>query len=259
MPVRLTEEALSNGDEASALRREALRIHDLLGVTFEFDADAPLPSKLLGAARLHAMSESELWLYEPTAWQHSSSEHGPPPVAPLASAASEWRALVKLRDAIARSAPAADGCCKAGEEVAALIGGLCDVVPEPVPLHRHASDSQARELLAALGGRGAVCVGECAVGGRGLVAERPLLGGEIALALPASALITAATARRELPAAVLTHLEREGPWAEHLLVMVPPAAAHQPPPRRPPSPQGMPITSPHHNRPPPHFVVGRSC
>ena len=209
MRAVVAESALAAGGETPPLCREALEAHGLLGSAHYMHDEAPLPSALLSAARLHAMTEAELWLYEPPREQ-------PTKTVPPASTASEWHALVSLRAAL--TPPAA--CRAALSQVDALLAELCHVVPEHSPLRLDASDAAAGALLSASGGRGAVCVAECTVGGRGLVAQAALRVGDAALSLPATALISAATARSELPPAVVSLLEEEDVWSEHLLVML---------------------------------------
>lgn len=204
-------DALSEDGEPPPLLHEALAAHQLLGATYELHSGTPLPKALLTTARLHAMSEAELWLHAPP-----SSQAGRPPPVAFVSACSEWHALTRLGTALepCRHARAAKA------QVESLLLALCHVPPEPSPPRLQRADAAARALLASIGSRGDVRVAECAVGGRGLVAGSAVAVGSCAVSLPARALISAATARAELPAGVVRLLSREGPWAEHLQVML---------------------------------------
>lgn len=203
-------DALSDDGEPPPLLQEALAAHQLLGASYKLHAGTPLPEALLSTARLHAMSEAELWLHDPPPWTVR-----PPPV-PFISACSEWHALTRLRNALSPCRHAQT----AKAQVESLLLALGNVPPEPSPLRLHPTDAAARAFLASSGGRGNVRVAQCAVGGRGLVAGCAVPAGGCAVSLPAGALISAATARAELPAGVVRLLSREGPWADHLQVML---------------------------------------
>ena len=209
---QIHERHLSWTERPSTLRRSALSSLGALGTAFAVSDAAPLPPGLLSAARLHAMSEAELWALPPL---DVGSD------VPLASAASEWRALTKLRRALCPGSAADLSPSVPAEEVAQLLRALCAVEVEPMPLRRHSSDANARALLAALGGGGGerVAVVGCSAGGRGLVAASPIASDEVVVSLPAASLVSGATARAELPAAVVAALEEEGEWCDHLLVM----------------------------------------
>ena len=209
---QIHERHLSWTERPSTLRRSALSSLGALGTAFAVSDAAPLPPGLLSAARLHAMSEAELWALPPL---DVGSD------VPLASAASEWRALTKLRRALCPGSAADLSPSLPAEEVAQLLRALCAVEVEPMPLRRHSSDANARALLAALGGGGGerVAVVGCSAGGRGLVAASPIASDEVVVSLPAASLVSGATARAELPAAVVAALEEEGEWCDHLLVM----------------------------------------
>jgi len=209
---QIHERHLSWTESPSTLRRAALSSLGALGTAFVVSDAAPLPPDLLSTARLHAMSEAELWALPPL---DVSSD------VPPASAASEWRALTKLRRALCPGSAADLSPSLPAEEVAQLLRALCAVEVEPMPLRRHSSDANARTLLAALGGGGGerVAVVGCSAGGRGLVAASPIASDEVVVSLPAASLVSGATARAELPAAVVAALEEEGEWSDHLLVM----------------------------------------
>ena len=200
----LSEEAF-----VQPLLQEALKARGLLNASYTFQADTPLPEALLSAARLHAMDETELWVLEPPA-----ENAGTLSIVQSSSASGEWRALMKLNKIFQRLCIA----LAAKTQIDSMLLALCHVPPEREPLRIHHSDETAQTLLRSCGGRGSVRVVECAAGGRGLVASRSVGTGGTSVAVPASALITAATARAELPEGVIKILSQEGLWAEHLQV-----------------------------------------
>ena len=179
----------------------ALQCHGL--ASHRVTAADPLPTSLLQACRLHAMTPAELYEH----WAEPSRQ-----VAPV-SPANERHALLHARRLLAqRGLPTA--------AADALLSSLC-AAPAEEAGPADEDGTMARLAEAHPGSRiGATRLARCEWGGRGVVSTAALGAGAVAVSVPGAALLSVAAARRCAALAPLLPLVEEGAWTETVQVML---------------------------------------